>query len=158
MWYTGLVPELHKRKPNVACSICGAMVYRRPGELEKSQSRVYCSLRCYGISQRKETPCVICGKLILGRENKKTCSRECSNKNRTGIKYTGRPLKDKVQTIRMLKRRIFTARGIKCERCEFAIQQVLQLHHKDRNKHNNALENLEVLCPNCHASEHYLKT
>ena len=25
------------------------------------------------------------------------------------------------------------------------------LHHKDGNKHNNKLENLEILCPNCHS-------
>ncbi len=28
---------------------------------------------------------------------------------------------------------------------------VLELHHKDSNHYNNKLENLQVLCPNCHA-------
>jgi len=27
----------------------------------------------------------------------------------------------------------------------------LELHHIDGNKHNNELENLQILCPNCHA-------
>lgn len=27
----------------------------------------------------------------------------------------------------------------------------LELHHKDGNRHNNILENFELLCPNCHA-------
>lgn len=27
----------------------------------------------------------------------------------------------------------------------------LELHHKDRNHYNNSLENLEILCPNCHS-------
>lgn len=27
----------------------------------------------------------------------------------------------------------------------------LELHHKDGNRNNNALENYELLCPNCHA-------
>jgi hypothetical protein len=27
----------------------------------------------------------------------------------------------------------------------------LELHHSDGNRYNNALENLELLCPNCHA-------
>ena len=25
------------------------------------------------------------------------------------------------------------------------------LHHKDGNKHNNVISNLEILCPNCHS-------
>lgn len=27
----------------------------------------------------------------------------------------------------------------------------LEVHHKDGNRHNNVLENYELLCPNCHA-------
>ena len=27
----------------------------------------------------------------------------------------------------------------------------LELHHKDGNRYNNDLENLEILCPNCHS-------
>jgi predicted HNH restriction endonuclease len=26
----------------------------------------------------------------------------------------------------------------------------LELHHKDGNKHNNNLDNLSIICPNCH--------
>jgi hypothetical protein len=43
----------------------------------------------------------------------------------------------------------------KCERCgltEWQGQPIpLQLHHKDGVHTNNLLNNLEVLCPNCHA-------
>ena len=28
---------------------------------------------------------------------------------------------------------------------------VLQLHHKDGNNQNNSLDNLMILCPNCHS-------
>ena len=27
----------------------------------------------------------------------------------------------------------------------------LELHHKDGNRHNNTLENFQLLCPNCHS-------
>lgn len=43
----------------------------------------------------------------------------------------------------------------KCEQCgltEWQGQPIpLTLHHKDGNHSNNRLENLQVLCPNCHA-------
>lgn len=31
----------------------------------------------------------------------------------------------------------------------------LHIHHKDHDKTNNALTNLEYLCPNCHSIEHW---
>lgn len=43
-----------------------------------------------------------------------------------------------------------------CQRCGFnEVSEILQLHHKDRNRKNNAIENVELLCPNCHQLEHY---
>jgi 5-methylcytosine-specific restriction endonuclease McrA len=43
-----------------------------------------------------------------------------------------------------------------CECCGFKeLPGILVIHHKDRDRKNNALSNLTVLCPNCHATEHY---
>lgn len=43
----------------------------------------------------------------------------------------------------------------KCELCGLSIWQNIQipleLHHKDGNHFNNQLDNLQILCPNCHA-------
>lgn len=43
----------------------------------------------------------------------------------------------------------------KCEICgysEWLGQSIpLELHHKDGNHYNNNLDNLQVICPNCHA-------
>ena len=43
-----------------------------------------------------------------------------------------------------------------CERCGFVASDLCQLdiHHKDRNRKNNLLSNLETLCSNCHRLEH----
>ena len=42
-----------------------------------------------------------------------------------------------------------------CEKCGVSdwlgVKLPLELHHKDGNHHNNQLENLEILCPNCHS-------
>ncbi len=145
------------RKPNSLCKICGKPVYRRPGVLQKSGGVAYCGQVCYGKSTRKEKPCVVCGSPILAGENKKTCNRACANRNRAGIHYTGKRLKDNVVTQRRLKERLFSLRGKKCERCGFSVYQVLEIHHQDRDRNNNTLGNLEIICPNCHAKEHYLK-
>ena len=31
----------------------------------------------------------------------------------------------------------------------------LRVHHKDRNRKNNKIDNFEILCRNCHILEHY---
>ena len=57
----------------------------------------------------------------------------------------------------MLKQKLIKD-GIKEEKCELCGLSVwlntrlpLELHHKDGNHYNNNLENLQILCPNCHA-------
>ena len=112
---------------------------------------------CYGLACRKERPCVICQKPILAGANKKTCSRVCANKNRIGIKYKLNRPKDKVKYYRGLKIRLLEKRGKKCERCGYDKHEVLQIHHKDKNRSNNRFNNLELICPNCHFEEHYLE-
>ena len=100
----------------------------------------------------------MCGTLILASANKKTCSRACANKSRVGNLYKiGRPSKDKVKDQRMLKRRLIEERGHECERCGYEKTEILNVHHKNRDRSHNDLSNLELICPNCHGEEHYLE-
>ena len=48
--------------------------------------------------------------------------------------------------------------GLKEQQCEicgitewYNVKIPLELHHKDNNHFNNAFENLQILCPNCHS-------
>jgi 5-methylcytosine-specific restriction endonuclease McrA len=45
-----------------------------------------------------------------------------------------------------------------CEICKINKWQnealVLELHHIDENHKNNDLDNLQILCPNCHRQQH----
>lgn len=44
----------------------------------------------------------------------------------------------------------------KCNRCSYSkVIGILEVHHKDRDRNNNNLSNLEILCPNCHQEEHF---
>jgi 5-methylcytosine-specific restriction endonuclease McrA len=45
----------------------------------------------------------------------------------------------------------------KCANCEYdKIPEILEVHHKDRNRENNNLENLIILCSRCHDEQHFL--
>lgn len=149
------MPEQYKRKPNTACLVCGKPIYRRPVEI--ANGRVFCSTVCNGIRNRREVPCIVCGKPILASLHKKTCGRSCANANRAGIKYKVGSPKDKVKTQRALKIRLVKERGSACERCGYSKLEILHVHHRNRDRQNNDLSNLELICPNCHYEEHYLE-
>jgi len=90
----------------------------------------------------------------MGHEREKTtCSHSCSNtyfrsgednpnyKNGFSSRY---------------RETAFASKLPECERCNWNIEKgVLEVHHIDRDRSNNDISNLEVLCPNCHDLEHY---
>lgn len=149
--------EQHKRNPNTVCIVCDKAVYKRPCEIQRNKGRVFCSMACFGVSCRREIPCVICEKPILSGLHRKTCSRSCSNRHRAGIKYKVNKPRDKVNSQRALKIRLLKDRGENCERCDYDKYEILQVHHKNKDRNNNDFDNLELICPNCHYEEHYLE-
>lgn len=44
--------------------------------------------------------------------------------------------------------------GIVCEQCGYSNVDALEVHHIDRNRTNNSIDNLKVLCANCHRLLH----
>ena len=65
--------------------------------------------------------------------------------------------KGKYRSTRVLKRRLFKD-GLKlkiCEECGLEMWQnqpiPLEIHHIDGDRTNNCVDNLMILCPNCHA-------
>ncbi len=141
-----------KRKANTACAICKKQIYRRP--IEIASGSVYCSLKCCGVGQRTEHICRMCGTHYFGA--KKTCSRACANKARAGIKYTGLNASNRATLSAGLKNSIARKRGGLCERCGEKNYAILQIHHKHERHRGGTdnLSNLELLCPNCHATHH----
>jgi len=64
---------------------------------------------------------------------------------------------DKVKSQQALKLKLLRERGETCGRCGYTKYEILQVHHKNRNRNNNNLDNLELICPNCHCEEHLLE-
>jgi 5-methylcytosine-specific restriction endonuclease McrA len=131
-------------------------MYRRPVQI--AAGNVYCSLQCSGKHQRVKKDCKICGDSYFG--NKATCSRSCANKARTGISYTKENKFNNAYRGSLLKEKVAEQRGGICERCQENNYAILQIHHKiERYKGGtDDVTNLELLCPNCHASHHLGKS
>lgn len=69
----------------------------------------------------------------------------------------GQQLKDwsKYANHQYCKKHLITERSHRCELCglvEWRESPIpLEVHHKDGNRTNNEYDNLQLLCPNCHA-------
>ncbi len=148
--------DKYTRKPNCTCKECNKEIYRRPAQIAKGD--VFCSIKCASIRQFKPKICPICNNEFSSRRNAKTCSRICSNKSRTGISYkVGQP-NNKATKSQRLKVKLLKLYPPKCNRCPFDLVAVLQVHHilERCNGGTDELNNLELLCPNCHTTHHYL--
>ena len=101
--------------------------------------------------------CKNCNKKFKGKGDRKYCSTECFRL------YSKKCVREKLlsgdNTLhpRHYKEYLVEIHGEKCEKCEWAeVHNItgnvpIQLHHIDGNSDNNKLDNLELLCPNCHA-------
>lgn len=139
-----------RQKINATCLICHTTFTHISSRCNKAK---YCSTACYNISQRNKGKttytCQHCGQSFIGHSchKRKFCSKQCNGKT------SASEWSPKFTTVRkkMLKSNMITA----CNRCGYDKEpRILGVHHKDRNRLNNEISNLEVLCPNCHSLEH----
>lgn len=124
----------------------------------RSQVAKYCSPKCYHIAMKHvggvDLKCEVCGKEYRrppcrSKFKTKTCSLKC----RGIATRTPAPTSEDYPSVRKWLKR----RGLidKCVKCGYDDEpNILVVHHSDRDRRNNALSNLEILCPNCHAIEH----
>lgn len=151
-----------KQRFNKFCSSSCAAKYnnvlRGPHSLE---TKIKISKSLGGTITVENIPqkCINCGKEI---KRGKYCSQHCKNEYEAKEK-TERWLKGENfvkgvwQTPLFIRRYLFLINNEKCEKCGWGkINKVtgktpLEIHHKDGDCTNNHIENLELLCPNCHS-------
>jgi len=144
------------------CQFCHKSFQAPVKELNRGNAK-FCSMVCRS-SARKITfrapnlNCAYC-KVPFYRRNRKVHSK-------SGLVFCCRAHKDIAARIDGIKAIHPSSYGVTkdyrdiafrnlpnvCNRCGF--DKVLVVHHKDRDRSNNTLGNLEILCPNCHALEH----
>ena len=136
----------------------------RTGKRYNTSKSPYCSKS----TERNYVSCLNCGKEFLQRNERNVyCSNDCRREYEYNSKIqqwlsgefdglTG------YQTSRHVKRYMLERADYSCEICgcndinPYTGKTILEIHHKDGNYRNNTVENLQVLCPNCHAkTENY---
>lgn len=126
----------------------------------------FCSHHCSAIASNQKRGilkidrfCKNCNKEIIAPMwiNRKFCSRICSNTYKSKQKFQKIKMGDTTLYHTNYKRYLISIYGNKCMKCKWdQINSItkkvpIQLNHIDGNAKNNKLDNLELLCPNCHS-------
>lgn len=92
------------------------------------------------------------------------CYRNSNKGKKFGFKYdlkeylNGKFILSNKLKIRLIEEEIKEHKCEKCNLTQWNDKDIpLELHHKDGNKNNNSLENLQLLCPNCHAQTDFYR-
>lgn len=142
------------------CKTCGTVLVQRENENDsafnkRSHCNHKCSLKILAESRRKpKKNCKNCSK-TLNKRSKTFCDALCTlefNDKETARKIeSGEILKSYVVKGYLIRK--FGAKCMSPNCCwDWSKRSVLvELEHKDGNSENNSIENVELLCPNCHS-------
>ena len=136
----------------------------------KHRHNKFCCQSCAAIfnnqqkTQNKKTrKCVICGKELLKKSQRKFCSKECENKNKRMKRYNNHILPNgdiincNEQTVRRIAKDYLEEHvGHKCAICgnsEWLEKPILLIaDHIDGDASNNNIHNFRLICSNCDAT------
>jgi 5-methylcytosine-specific restriction endonuclease McrA len=144
------------KKVFLICETCGSDFWvwnSRIKDAEKKGFKVrYCSSNCYSREGQNNR--------FAGRKHtKESLKKMAENPSRVYFgKGKDNPNYERFGTVmgyktlsKHLRKTIFN-----CQACGWGdAPQVLEIHHMDRNPLNNNLNNVKLLCPNCHSIEHF---
>lgn len=162
-----------KMKVTRNCDFCSKEYQAEQRYLNRGQGR-FCSKVCAGQSMWADKPspvdnvfCSLCSVDFYLNESKKKSSK-------SGLFFCCRDHKDKAQRVGGIEAIMpphYSRDGVKKDYRETAFEnlsnecivcgwndylEVLEVNHKDLDRSNNTLENLEILCPTHHQVFHFL--
>jgi hypothetical protein len=147
-------------KIELKCEYCGGLFLREESRITRDNKRgtphIVCSKSCSHAIQRKRiaVQCTNCKDLILRKpstlkSSKVFCSMSCRS-TWYDTKRCGEQHPNYTTGKSSYRRKAMTHYGPACTVCGYSVECVLQVHHRDGNRLNNAIDNLDVLCPTHH--------
>lgn len=98
--------------------------------------------------------CLGCGNSFSVRGNKGIAQTTCGYTCATKVYRTGSVHPNFIHGKSTYRTKALNYYDNKCCKCGFSNIDALEVHHKDKNRSNNEISNLEVLCANCHVLTH----
>lgn len=169
-------PLPYKERNKTFCNLSCSASYNNRQRTKEVYEKVSKSLKeKYGTTSKPEKPkkpkkegikkellfCQWCGKPLTTKHAKKFCSLACDaafrNQQRLKEWFVGNYSVNPNKIPNFIRQYLYKKNNYKCENCGFegynpvTGNSILQIHHRDGNSANNVEENLQVLCPNCHA-------
>ena len=147
------------------CDYCNDDFKKQKRFAEGSPREHYCSLECFTESEENnkyvKISCAHCHVIFRKLKSRLTGSKSglyfCSREHKDlGQKYI-KEIQPAHYGTGTKKYRVYALNKLvnECNRCKYSANlAALHVHHKDRNRNNNELDNLEILCANCHSIEH----
>jgi len=148
-----------KKQIKLHCFHCNKEFLRNISERKQALKRgnkPYCSKECSVIatSTAITVKCKHCNKRIkrtpsqIKKSKQFFCSHKCAAYITKNSKY--------IDGNSIYRKLAFNNYKHKCNNCAYNIIEALQVHHIDNNRQNNELNNLIILCANCHILTHKL--
>lgn len=150
----------------VSCIGCGKEFRSKPSWIKRGYGK-YCSRKCQHKAARKgrTVHCHTCGSPVYrkpkdlerSKSGKFFCNKKCQTQWRNQL-YTG-PKHRNFTNGKSTYRAALSRSGApkRCGRCSSNDVRVLAVHHIDKDRTNNKIENLAWLCHNCHYLIHHYK-
>jgi hypothetical protein len=143
-------------KRTKTCNFCGKIYIKH----QSGKEQKFCSTKCaytgkHPISDVTFKNCILCNKLFNQYYKEQLCcSKTCAGLYRFKLKKPDQ-IAMTYKSYKNHKRYLLSIYN-GCMICGYNEHiEILELHHINRNRHDNKPENLILICPNCYSWNHY---
>lgn len=152
----------------IKCDYCNKLFERQKKLINTNKRKGhnnYCSKKCQYAAMTKGTTvsCANCGKKIYrlksqkqkSKHNNSFCNHSCAASFNNKFTKRGKLHPNYLDGTSNYINIAFSYYQPKCTICDFNIRSALQVHHIDKNRKNSSLDNLIIVCANCHSQIHF---